>query len=376
MLNGLAKPKRLADAAWQVAGPVTSIVKRLIFIFAFALVVSLLLEGASRLMHFGVRPMLPFVTDNGLAPRLPPHFGSTVRFPGRGDFEVCTDGMGARQATCDASDAPIRTVVAGDSQVLGWGFSFSDTFAARVALHFGASPPQVRVIAAGGADVESLRPWASDFTKQCGHSRADIKIVAVNLGNDLDEMYFGRATGRIQYLKTAFEWLNSHSYLMLDYTIAKRIFLGEPWGLPPGANPVLFALDDNERTQLALATAEATSRLAAALPESDRSIVVIFPADYQIDIRQFEKYRKFYPSESQFNAWSAHVPEASRRLDQIESVLRARLAASGLTTISLKEILKGSNIDILVDSSSHHLTVEGHKMVAQAIVDALKNAIH
>jgi hypothetical protein len=34
---------------------------------------------------------------------------------------------------------------------------------------------------------------------------------------------------------------------MLDFTLVKNLLLGDEWGLPPEANPVLFALDDGER---------------------------------------------------------------------------------------------------------------------------------
>ena len=361
-------------AARRTARQAGHLIGHLVLVATLLLVVSLILEGASRLMHFGVRPMLPFVTDLGFAPRLPPNFSSVVKFPGRGSFEVCTDSMGLRRADCGVSDATVRTIVAGDSQVLGWGLSFSDTFAAKVSMHFGTSLTQARILAAGGADVESLRSWATDFTKRVPTLHPEIRIVGVNLGNDLDEMYFDRSMGRVQYLKAPFQWLKSQSFFMLDYALAHRIVFGEPWGLPPGANPVLFALDDGERTKLAHATAEAVGKLLKALPPSDHTVVAIFPADYQLDVRQFDKYRKFYSSDSQFGIWREQAPEAARRLNHIESIIRSILAQSGVTTVSVKDILSGSNMDLMIDDASHHLTAKGHELVSKAIVDAIESA--
>jgi hypothetical protein len=316
--------------------------------------------------------MLPFITDAGLAPRLPARFNSAIRFPGRGNFNVCTDGMGLRLASCDAADALPRVLAVGDSQVLGWGFPFSESFAARVATDLGASPADARILAAGGADVESLRPWALELTKRFTGSRTEINLIAVNLGNDLDEMYFGRAMGRVRYLKSAFEWLTTNSYFMLDYTLLKNLLLGDEWGLPPGANPVLFALDDGERTQLARATAEATLKLAAALPPSEHTIVIVIPADYQLEPSQFDKYRKFYPSEAQFYAWRDRVSESARRLDRIEEILSANLSMTGLQVVSVKAILKDHDLGDMIDGFSHHLTSTGHELVAHAVADALR----
>jgi hypothetical protein len=185
-------------------------------------------------------------------------------------------------------------------------------------------------------------------------------------------MYFGRAMGRVLYLRTAFEWLTTNSYFMLDFTLVKNLLLDEEWRVPPGTNPVLCALDDEERTQLASATADATLKLVAALPPSHHVVVIVIPADYQVEPGQFDKYRKFYPSKVLFDAWRSRVSESARRLDRVEEILSARLSAAGLQVVSVKAILQGLDLGAMIDASSHHLTSKGHELVAHVVADALR----
>ena len=332
----------------------------------------LVLEGASRLVHFGTRPVLPFVTDAGLAPRLPPLFRSDVKSSSGGKFEVCTDSQGMRQAACDSSDGPLHILAAGDSQALGWGFPFSQTFAARVAFELYGSTSHARILAAGGADVESLRPWALTITRRSADSRTHVNLIAVNLGNDLDELYFGRAAGRVHYLKQTFEWLTTNSYFMLDFIRAKAYVLGDDRRVPPGANPVVFALDDDERTELGRATAQATLKLAKALPPTGRTIVLLIPADYQVDSNQFDKYRGFYASSAQFDSWRLRSIEAARRLDRIEETVSSAVTRKGLEVVSVKALLVGQAHQDLFDGRSHQLTAKGHELMAQAVLNVLK----
>jgi hypothetical protein len=247
-----------------------------------------------------------------------------------------------------------------------------ESLPAQVAVEVGASPADTRILAAPGADVESLRPWASDLRAHFVDASTEISLIGVNLGNDLDEMYFGRETGHARYSKMAVEWLTTHSYFALDLALLRNWLLGEEWTGPPGANPVLFSLSDPERTEMARATAAAILKLVATLPPSQHTVVIVFPADYQIEPGQFDKYRKFYQSDSQFNTWRLRISEAAHRLDKIEETLSTSLAIAGVQAVSVKGVLTGQDLGALLDAASHHLTSRGYEMVARAVAQAVK----
>jgi len=340
-----------------------------------AALVALALEGLSRLFHLGVRPMLPFVMDEAQGSRMPGHFDSKVKFPGMGPFRVCTDAHGLRVPDCDSVDAGTSPLVltVGDSQAFGWGMAFADTFTAHVAHALDSrAEGSARIMAAGAADVESLLPWARDYRSAVPQARTRLNLVVVNLGNDLDEMYFGRSTGSLPMLKAVREWLTVHSYFMLDFTLAKNsLFDVSEWQLPPGANPVVVALRPDEQQQLAVSTASATLRLVHALPPAEQTVVVLLPTDYQIAAGEFAKYRKFYRTQAQFDGWQRRVGDAAAVLDQVEADLRERLAGQGVRIVAPRERLKGLDSTAVFDRSSHHYTPLGHKVLAQAILQEI-----
>jgi len=81
-----AEPERVggsSSASWNPAGG-----------DFFLLAVVLLFEGASRLMHKGVRPMLPHIADDSLSPRTPGEFNSRIQFSEGEAFVVCTAEIG------------------------------------------------------------------------------------------------------------------------------------------------------------------------------------------------------------------------------------------------------------------------------------------
>lgn len=337
--------------------------------------VAVLLEAGSRLLHRGVRPMLPYVVDEAASPRMPALFTSRVQFPGGQAFVVCTDEFGLRGEPCGARAAHPSVLAAGDSQALGWAMAFTDSLAARVAVGLGErAPDAARALAAGGADVEGLLGWARDYhdrlpaTGQPGR----LNIVVVHLGNDLDEMYYGRATGRMPLLQAARNGLATHSYAMLDlHLLRARWSDSAGWTMPPGANPVLLTLSPAQRRALARATARAALRLAHALPPARQTAVLILPTDYQVARREFDKYRPFYPDPAQFDGWRQRLGAMVAGLDEVERQLADALRDRGVVVVAPREALRRHDPRLIFDRASHHYTAAGQALLAQAIVDAV-----
>ena len=334
------------------------------------LVVAAVLEGGSRLVHGNVRPMLPYVPDEALGPRMPGGFESKVAFSGQ-PFSVCTDRFGLRRASCDAPlDAP-PVLTVGDSQAFGWAMDFGQTFTAQVARRLGeAGNNAAGAMAAGGADVESLLRWAQDFRRSAGAApEGRLNIVMVNLGNDLDEMYYGRSRGEMPYLRAARDWLTVHSFFMLDFGLLKtRLAPSSQWQFPPGANPVVLTLSPKEREHLASATAQAALRLLRALPPARQSVVVLLPNDYQVARSEFTKYQSYYPSQDQYQGWLRRVDASAAGLDAIEQGVAAELRAAGAAVVVPRQALAQHDPVKVFDRKSHHLSVEGQQVLAAAIV--------
>jgi hypothetical protein len=347
-------------------------------------VVALLLEGMSRIVHLNKRPAIPAISDPDGALRMPAGFDATIQLAGRAPFALCTDGQGLRVADCSAATlaADPEVLVVGDSQALGWGFDFGQTFGALVAAELpGHRSGSARLMAAAATDVESLRSWAADYRRDGASVQARAKspagqlpllnIVSLNLGNDLDEMFFSRSSVTVPRFRAAREWLAVHSTVMADFTIAKNALFNAEWQSPPGANPVLFALDDAERATLAKAAAAAVERLAQALPPARDTVVLLLPNDYQVQPGEFDKYRRFYPQPAQFESWQRRIPQAVARLDALQSAIAAELQAHGVRVAVPHEALKAADPLALFDRGSHHYSPLGQRILARSILEAL-----
>jgi hypothetical protein len=341
-----------------------------------AIAILLVFEGASRLFHGGRRPMIPFVTDELRGVRMPAFFDSQVKFAGRPPFRVCTDAYGLRMLACNENPmaVPSGVLVVGDSQAFGWALEMNTTFAARVADGLTTTGPvTLRAMASGGSDIESQIAWARDYTKSSPPHDCFLNIITLNLGNDLDEMYFGRLSGSVPNVKRLSEWLAVNSFFMLDFNLARQaIFKKSELQLPPGANPVLFALDNGEREQLASAAATAVQLLANALPPAQKTAVVVLPADYQVAPSEFDKYRTFYGSRALFEQWKSKVSVAATRLNEQEDLIATQLVAMGFIVIAPRKILATFDPAEVFDRSSHHLTAVGQEVLARAILDRVK----
>lgn len=343
-------------------------------------VVALLLEGMSRIVHLNKRPAIPAISDPDGALRMPAGFDATLQLAGREPFALCTDAQGLRIADCSAATlaADTEVLVVGDSQALGWGFDFGQTFGALVAAELpGHRAGGARLMAAAATDVESLQSWAADYRQAGALAQVPagrmplLNIVSLNLGNDLDEMFFSRSSVTVPRFRAAREWLAVHSTVMADFTIAKNALFNAEWQSPPGANPVLFALDDAERATLAKAAAAAVERLARALPPAHDTVVLLLPNDYQVQPREFDKYRRFYPQAVQFESWQRRIPQAVARLDALQAAITTELQARGLRVAVPHEALKAVDPLALFDRGSHHYSPLGQRILARSVLEAL-----
>jgi hypothetical protein len=335
--------------------------------------VAMMLEGLSRLIHLGKRPMIPIIMDAHGAPRMPPGFASTVQFPTRAPFEICTDKLGLRTPHCGMDEPPqeLDVLSVGDSQALGWGLDFPQTYTALVASGLrNRRTGDARIMAAAATDVERLQSWAQEY-RQSTRAKPLLNIVTLNLGNDLDEMFFSRATVVVPRFQAFREWLSVHSVFMLDFAILKNTLSHSEWQTPPGANPVLFALDDDERETLARATANSVERLVRILPEARNTVVLILPNDYQVAPSEFDKYRKFYPLSEQFESWQRRMPQAVKALDSIEVSIAGLLRERGLRVALPAAQLKKQDPLRLFDRGSHHFSPLGQQILARSILEAL-----
>lgn len=331
----------------------------------------IVLEGGSRLVHWGVRPMLPNVTDASGASRMPGGLDIRVSFPGGGIFSFCSDRDGLRIA-CDPAALPLppRIIAIGDSQTLGWGLNHEQAYGTLVGKAIGIAAGQTRAIAVAASDVETLRPWAREF-KDASHASLDLKLIAINLGNDLDEMFFSRSSSQFPRFKRTSEWLAIHSYFALDFQIVKEALAASRPLFPPGTNPILFALDSAERAELVQAVVASVNKTANALPASTHTMIVLIPSDYQVAAAEFAKYEKFYPSSAQYARWAEQVAPAAAMLNEIEHELGTQLQSRGfLVSVPRSKLQAHPPLEVF-DRGSHHLTALGHQIVAESIVGSL-----
>ncbi len=320
--------------------------------------------------------MLPYITDQYNNSREPPLFMSKIKFSDRRPFDVCTDRNGLR-VNCGVDlglSNSTSVVTIGDSQAFGWNLPFKDTFTSIVNVskyHSNISVP--RILGAASADPESLETWVGDVGGSKELASVDLKIITINLGNDIDEVYFGRAVESVSSVKKITEWFTLNSYVFLDFLILKNALRGSDWSTPPGANPVLFSLTPDEQLVLASGLANAVKNIAEKPPLAKKTVVLIIPNDYQVDAQQFWKYERFYKSSTQFRSWSKKLPEAISRLDAIAEQLISEFRSQGVIVSYPLDLLKQNKAEKIIDSQSHHYTALGHKIIAKSILNALSD---
>ncbi len=332
----------------------------------------LALEGASRVVHLGARPMIPYRTGADGASRMGVLLDTAVTLQGYGRLRYVTDDVGARVASVErrATERQGATLVVGDSQSLGWGQPFEATFASHLAQGLTGDATDAVILASAANDPEASLGWVAEYAQR--HPvRHGLALVALNLGNDLDEMYLGRRDVRTRSPIT--EWLSSRSFLFLDMALLRQRAFGETQSMPPGTNPTVFALQPEELRVLVDETAQVLRRSLQALPPAERKAVLIVPNDYQIDLSEMKKYRAAYPDPAVFQGWLDRAPEAAQRLDAVSRHVAERLRQQGILVVESAGALRQAATQArMFDDYSHHLTREGHVVVAATVRRALE----
>lgn len=353
--------------------------KLLLYVLGILASVLLIVEVALRLITPGV-PTIPFYYQENGVPGLYRNDNVLVSFPDRPAINYKTNRIGARIADSANPDVVLKsgTFVIGDSQALGYGLAFEDTFAAQATNQlYGDSP--VQLLASPSTDMELLshgvctEPMMKEMTP-------DLQILMANLGNDLDEMYLGGRTQRgiasIPMHKTLLR--NSRIYMRLTIAQSRQALATH---VLPGVNPVLYNLTPGERVTLADEMVARIKTALACAPDAPARILVLMPSDFQVNPDELLKYRTFSSNPAVFDDWANRRTELARMMDVLERYITARLANEAVTVLSFRQIAqdymaKNQSVQSsdIFEPSSHHITKLGHDMLAAAITRSQKGA--
>lgn len=328
----------------------------------------LFLELASRLVHRGKAPLLPYYFHHGAA-FLPGGMDLRSSFYGLPANRYVTDDWGARIA--DPAVARRRpghgVFVLGDSQMLGYMLEFEDTFASRIAAAALGDRRQARILAAPADHPETYAAALASYAPR-GLERQRLAVVGLNLGNDLDEMYSEAIDWSRDDSSPLGRFLTSHSFLYMDGVLVRSHLL-EAKDEPLGINRILYMLTSDERIILARETVRTLDEVIARSVVADRVLVVIVPADIQVDPAEFQKYRRFYSTQQEFDRWNAHIAEYSAMMNSLEAYIAGQLAHHGRQVLRVGPLISRRDPSrSLFDRTSHHLTARSHQILAEAIL--------
>lgn len=336
---------------------VTSFLALLIAVAAIAV-----LEGASRLVHRGERPLVPVQHLQGTYSSLYPNSVMTAVVPGEPGVEYVTNAVRARVASLAAAQATADpdVLVLGDSQAMGWGLPFEATAGARLAEALTGTANSAQLLASPGVDPEtalhSLRAAASQWS-----SKPQVLVIYVNFGNDLDEVYIARAGHHFSNMTRFNEWLGAWSYAALD--IAK---LSGAFDLRNklGVNEVLFQTTAEERIALSAGIVQAVDETSKVFGDKTRVVVVVIPNDYQFDVREFAKYEGTYTNKVLYGKYQGALPAMKADMDAAYNHCIEGLRRLGLNVVDVGA-LKGRPLkQPIYDRWSHHLSAYGNELVA------------
>jgi len=344
-------------------------------ILAFAAVVCFagaFLETVSRVIHLGRYPLLPYYFDASVA-RLPANRDMKVSFYGGLAHRFVTDSGGARIAdpSMAKTNSPNGVFAIGDSQALGYTVDFKQAFPSLVAASLTGDSSNARILAAPAVTPEDFPSMLRDY----GHARAGVIhqklfIAVINLGNDLDEIYEEGLNPSPVRTSDRERFLISNSFTYMDWVLLRShrlINSNEPMGI----DPILYMLDPDERIVLAREVADnLDSFLKTVDVAGQNKLIVIIPSDFQVDRREFLKYRRYYRSTASFESWDKRVPAFEEMMNSIESYMADRLTGRGYEVVRFSQ-LDGIHDSEVFDESSHHLNATGHGLLAAGILRAL-----
>jgi len=331
----------------------------------------LVLEWGTRVAYGFAMPALPLRLASGI-PRLPANVAFEASFL-QAPFErgsrtsYVTDHGGARIANTRAARPSARgLLVMGDSQALGYQIRFDQTFAARVARGLSLRDLDVRILAAPGVDLETSLAASREYgaDKLRGQRLA---IVVVNLGNDLDELYFST---NVEARSAAREWLMQHSYLaMLAEMINHRSFVQA--SVVPGVPKVLYALLPHERVFLASEAAAIVEDHTKSLHGFEDVVVVTIPTDLQVAATEFDKYERYFRSAADFAQWRSKAHVMAAQMNAMDDYMVHTLRSAGVRAVSFRDALPAERAAKVFERTSHHLTEYGHELLATSVLQAL-----
>lgn len=344
----------------------------IIALLVFSLVT---LEAFSRVINGNTRSVLPNTTDRYDNPVMLANWQSKVQFSEMPVFEVCTDEFGVRRVACADRSKPIDVLTIGDSQAFGWGMAMTRTFTSIIAQKLSEANNEVPyspgALAVGGTDIERLSSWSDTLLNRIEH-RPKLVILTLNMGNDLDEIYFGRAFSTIINYRHIHQWLVRNSFLMLDYFQLSALLSSEQNLKPPGANPVLFTLSQKELRELSRGIVKKIEQYRTKYQKGSQTqfLVVLLPQDYQVERSQFAKYQPFYSNPKSYSKWYQRAGRAAKRLNTVEHLIELGLQRSHIPYISIRSAIERSGVqpDKIFDRQSHHFNEEGQKFIAAKVL--------
>jgi|GEM_PF-1552746 len=364
----------------SVAGPVVCARRRCRWMrfagrgAAFVAVSVIGLELCLRVVLLNRLPILPFYIEQG-RPALPAsaHFTTWVEWHGASEY--WTDAYGARVASRGKQNpASIQTgdiFVLGDSQALGYLMPFDQTFGSQLAKRVLGDAARVRILAAPGMDPVSELAALRGYQSAVNLRRPRLAVMVLNLGNDLDELFFAGLGGGERDTSSSTRWLMMHSRLFAEWISIHTIYFSrDGW---TGVNPILYNLDAAERVFLARQAIGVLEQQAADLHRAhlngaEHVAFVIVPAPFQVDSRLFERYRKNFASNQVFEEWNSRIDDFAGMMDALDRFIARQLCKDGFDCVQVSELARndGPGAKWFVQDTDH-LTAYGHEKVADAL---------
>ncbi|KAE9624741.1 hypothetical protein [Parasedimentitalea maritima] len=366
MITKAASVKQQALRSPHQTGPRQTAAKVLFRSLVLVTLILAILEGFARIDNGGDLPVLPYEIIGGV-PQLPRNAALDVRFYDSDTVRYVTDDAGLRVHDSGPPKLDARRVfIAGDSQVLGYGFEFDLTFAARVSdVVFGDARGGV-ILGTPAMDPEILA-LAVDANRAALPADLPIAALALNLGNDLDEVfsaggwYRGIDQPRLQ------SWLLRHSAAYMGF-IQRRYANLTDKTLIPGINRIFYSTSPEERVLL---LRETVDLMVATLNKigADQSFIVIIPQDIQVFPQDFQKYRKYFSLPEDYKKWAAFVPQLAREFGLLETYAAMRMKRAGVEVVLLSGLLPaGASPEDYFTRTSHHLLPAAHELIAAEII--------
>lgn len=332
-------------------------------------IIASMVEIAARMVNSGYLPIIPYTIERGV-PTLPANVSFEVQFDDDNPVRYVTDGNGFRisEQETGAKRSP-KVFVAGDSQVLGYGFAFSATFAAIVADAMYGGADRAAILGSPGMDPEILQ-YAIAAHKQVALADTRLAIIALNLGNDLDEIFTGGSWYRGIDQPQVQGWLIRNSVAYMTY-VQRSYAKALDRTLVPGVNRIFYVTSPEERVLLARETADVLLSAAKSIA-AQRVIVLIVPQDVQVFPGDFGKYRKYFANADEFAGWEARIPDISSGLRVLEAYIASRMEDAGLNVVRVSRLLPANgNPAVYFSRTSHHLTPAAHRLIAKELLSRM-----